>query len=1020
MSFRLKTIIGIALIETVLLILLVFSALSFLSESTEKLLLQRVETTSRLFTHATKDALLATDLATLESFTNEILTDPDVVYVRIIGNGSTLAEGGSEQAMNTRRGMDQSLADVDDGIFDITTDITEGGILFGQIQLGLSVEPIQLMFAEARRWTVGIAGLEVFLVGIFSLALGTYLTRQIQRLREGTQIIEKSGPGHQIAIDSDDELGELARSFNYMSLSLQDSYSALQDSLDQQSELLSSASRNEAKTRAILSSSLDALVIIDMQGKVIDFNHVAEDTFGWRRAEILGKSMSDHIVPTGLRAAHEQGMQEYRNSGKGPVLDKRLTLDALHKDGHEFPVELSISPVKIGDETLFTAFVRDISDRVATETELRLAAKAFDTSEAMFIADADINIIRTNQAFTQITGYTQEEAVGRNPGALLKSGKHDAAFYQEMWQHLKEDGAWSGEIQNRRKNGEIFPEYLTISTFRDADGDVSHYIAHFIDISEQKAHEASLQQARVQAEAASIAKGRFLATMSHEIRTPLNAVLGIMDMLKDTPLDGKQLDLVEVAKGAGTQLLGIINDILDFSKMEAGKLQLSKSAFDLHTLLVDATEMLQTQATIKELGLSLAMSEGVPRYALGDPGRLRQVLINLVNNAIKFTPSGQVSVRVSHSPEPGGTFRLECEVEDTGIGISPEFRDKLFDEFTMADGSHARMHEGSGLGLAICKQLVKLMDGDISVRSEPGKGSTFRFDIRLGTAQRSDIADVDDEDSTAHFSDQTVRILLAEDNPANQMIIRSVLQDSRLTLDTVGNGREALKAVQSAPYDLVLMDISMPEMDGIAATRAIRRLPPPLGDIPIIAITAHAMKSDEERFLAAGMNAHLSKPIDRKAVLKAIARWTRESPQQAGSPDEGQPPEEVAENAQAQPPLVDEEVLAQLARDTSPQVVPELLIFYIDDARKLLNKIADATRERDFANLEFHSHTLGSSSGAHANARLHVAARRIEQLCRGGEHEQALTLAGELPAIAEQSLAELSATAERLASANKE
>lgn len=1026
MNFRLKTIIGIALIEIVLLVLLVFSALNFLADSNERQLQQHARITSQLFAHAIKDAVLAYDLATLESFTEAILTEKDVVYVRILSNGIPLSEGGAEQPLQQIRRIDSSLEDVDDGIFDVVAHISESDIQFGEIHMGLSISDFEQVYANARRWTIGIAGLEVLLVAFFSFVLGTYLTRQLQRLKVGTEVIERSGPGHQIPVSGNDDLAEVARAFNTMSLSLRNSYAELQTSLEMQNKLLLNANHNEAKTQAILSSSLDALITIDLDGQVLDFNKAAEATFGWQRDEIVGSLMAEFIIPPALRERHRKGMQHYRDSGEGPTLNRRLELPALHKDGHEFPIEISISPVETDEGTLFTAFVRDISARQAAQTELRLAAKAFETSEAMFIVNANIEIIRTNAAFTRITGYIEEEVLGLNPKQVLKSGLHDKMFYRDMWSHIVNDGEWAGEIYNKRKNGEVFPEYLSISAVSDEDGEVTHYIAHVVDISEQKANEKRLRRAHAQAEAANVAKGRFLAIMSHEIRTPLNAILGVFDLLKETRLNDGQQDLVDTGHSSGSQLLSIINDILDFSKMEAGKLELKRAAFDLHSLLNTAVEMLQTQAMMKGLALSLFMDHDFPRYAESDPGRLRQILINLVNNAIKFTPSGHIIVRASASRDVGDDFTLHCEVEDSGIGISPEFRDLLFDEFTMADGTHARTQQGSGLGLAICKQLVKLMGGDIGVRSDPGQGSVFTFDIPMRSA---DHAENELDPGHAPVRDlpiQPVRILLAEDNAANQMIIRSILAHSGITLAAVSNGREAVAAVQESDFDLVLMDISMPVMDGIAATQAIRQLPPPVGRIPVVALTAHAMDSDKERFLQAGMDAHLSKPINRHAVFGCIRQYVSKS---LGAPPQMQrdatlspasPQDAPVADDQNPTPLVDDAVLEQLTKDTSPAIVPDLLLHYVDDARRLLDNICQATACSDMEQLQFHSHTLGSSSAAHGNARLYEVARAVEGHCRAGDPAQAFNMTSTLVSTGEASFVALIATAKRLAQANED
>ena len=1013
MSFRLKTILGIALIETLLLFILIISGINFLIDSNEAQLRHRAETTSRLFANAVKDALLTTDLATLASFVEESLNNPDIVYIRITSNGASLAEAGDRAILQQIRAPDRHLSDVDDGVFDVVAKVEEGGIPFGEIALGLSTSNIDQTLAMAKRWTISIATLEVTLVAIFSFVLGTYLTRQLQRLKSGTEIIEQSGPGHQISINGKDELAEVARAFNVMSSTLQQSYTELQDSLSSEKRMVAIAKHNEAKNKAILSTSLDAMVTIDADGHVIDFNQVAEEIFGWRLSEIAGKPMVDFIIPQHMRAAHLKGMQRYIATGNSDILGRRLKLTALRKGGHEFPIEISISPLATDQGPMFTAFIRDISEQIAAETELRLAAQAFESSEAMFITDADIKIIRTNSAFTRITGYANEDVLGKNPGSVLRSGIHEADFYQRMWASLQDNGEWSGEIYNKRKNGEIFPEYLNISEVTDSSGETTHYVAHFVDITEQKRNEEYLSQARQDAEAANQAKSRFLAAMSHEIRTPMNAVLGIFGLLRDAPLTNHQQRLVQTGRESGELLLSIINDILDFSKMEAGKLQLEHSGFDLHRLFALTVELLRSQAEHKGLSLILFLDHDLPRYAKGDPDRLRQILLNLVNNAVKFTSSGHINIRVSADSPDDERVSLHCSVEDSGIGIPEGLHASLFEEFSMADQSHSRSYEGTGLGLAICKRLVTLMQGSIDFSSKQGIGSTFNFTVELKTATGEEVENLSNQDESGQFPDSKTRILLAEDNPANQMVIKSILEYNGLkAVDIVANGREALEAIRSLPYDIILMDISMPEMDGMETTREIRQLPGAAAQTPIVALTAHALAGDRERFIAAGMNDYLTKPIDRVAMLRCIARWT-----DGAENRRKEPPDAVVDSdtelADNQDEYVDEAVLQQLVRDTAPDITVTLLHGYIDDARRLVTQIEQALAEGDMEQLEFASHTLGSSAGAHGNIRLHKLARNIEHHCREADHEQALSLAGSLPTLAMESFGLLEQRAEK-------
>lgn len=1000
MSFRLKTILGIAFIESVILIILIISGMNFLSHSNEEQLKQRAETTSILFANAVKDAVLSTDLATLESSITNILNTPDIIYTRISANNYVLAEGGDPDILNLPHTPDTQLADVSDGIYDIHIEIIEGGTLYGVIEMGISTKPIELVLAQAQRWTIAIASLEVGLVAIFSFMLGTYLTRQLYQLRKASETITQYGPGHQIKVIGNDEIAKVAHAFNSMSSTLEVSYAELSRSIETERAMTAIATSNQEKNNAILTASLDALITIDEQGKVVDYNNVAESTFGWRYDEIIGQTLADFIISPDKRHAHHHGIADYLTSKSSPIINQRLELTAQHKSGHSFPIEINIAPINTNQGTMFTAFIRDISARLEAETELRLSAQTFESSEAIFICCANGNIIRANHAFTRITGYKNTEIIGKNP-RILSSGKHSQKYFQEMWSILLEQGKWSGEIYNKRKNGVIFPEYLNISAVKDAKGTVTHYIAHLIDISQQKHNEENLRKARLEAEISNESKSRFLATMSHEIRTPMNAVLGILDLLKDTKLNNQQLGLVKTGRDSGELLLTIINDILDFTKMDSDKLQLENSGFDLHLLLANATELLQNIAQDKALALTLTLADDLPQFAKGDPDRIRQILINLINNAIKFTATGSINVTASADLTNDGMMILRCKIKDTGIGISEKNQAALFEEFTMVDQTHSRRFEGTGLGLAICKRLVSLMHGDINVKSELGNGSTFEFTIKLEIANERDLT----KELTTSANQQPVlagtRILLAEDNTANQMVIKRTLELSLLQVDTVSNGLEAIEAVRNLPYDIVLMDISMPEMDGMAATQAIRQLTSEARNIPIVALTAHSLSGDKDRFMRAGMNDYLSKPINRSKALACIAHWTNNSqtqiiPSAPTTASKSMPADSSCD-------YVDESILQRLVCDTAAEIVPELLMFYIEDTQKRVSLVNTAIINQDLHTLEFEAHTIGSSAAAHGNARLHSLARKIEHLCKKSNHSQAIEQANQLSEIASES-----------------
>ncbi|MGI8809399.1 MAG: BREX system ATP-binding domain-containing protein [Acidimicrobiales bacterium] len=541
---------------------------------------------------------------------------------------------------------------------------------------------------------------------------------------------------------------------------------------------------SEERTRSILAAATDAFIGMDQDGVITDWNRSAEAVFGWSRDEVMGRLLSDTIVPPGFRRAHQDGLRRFLETGEGSLVGKRIELVGRHRDGHEFPAELSIWHIASGNRHFFNAFLQDISERKRTEQ--------------------------------------------------------------------------------------------------------------------------ALAEARDQAMEASRMKSQFLANMSHEIRTPMNGVIGLTQLLLDAELRPDQRRYAEGLRSAGEALLVVINDILDFSKIEAGKLELEDVDVDPRHLVDDVVQLLAPGASAKGLALVGTCSSDVPGRLRGDPGRLRQILVNLTSNAVKFTERGEVVVRVDQIGTATGDWStVQFEVSDTGIGIDPADQGHILEPFSQADASTTRRYGGTGLGLAICRQLAELMGGSISLESRPGHGSTFRVVVPLGrqrgvaepmapfTALGSVRVPVVDDSPVAPAASAVApgrphrrgRVLVVEDNATNQMVASGLLSRLGYDVEIVSDGRQAVAAVASSDYATVLMDCNMPVMDGYAATAAIRRQEAAGAHIPIVAMTASAMVGDRERCLAAGMDDYVPKPVSLGELDRVLSRWREDGGAPAEAPE---------------------------------------------------------------------------------------------------------------------------------------
>ena len=626
----------------------------------------------------------------------------------------------------------------------------------------------------------------------------------------------------------------------------------------------------------------------------------------------------------------------------------------------------------------------------------------------------DYTIISWNPAAAQIFGFDESEIVGRNAFEVFMS-PDIKPLVDEFWRTCSERGGatHNGLLRSVTKDGRsVICEWFN-TPLSDEQGNVCEFISLAVDVTERNRARRELLEAKQAAESASLAKSQFLANMSHEIRTPMNGILGMTELLLGSDLGEKPRRYARTIYHSADALRAIIDDILDFSKIEAGKLALESIPFNLRNVVSEVAQLLERQARGKKLELGWHVERDVPTHVAGDPGRLRQILVNLVSNAVKFTPRGKVTVEVkrldsAHPAQVGEVCTLGFAVADTGIGIEPAQAAQLFQPFNQADNSTTRKYGGTGLGLAISRQLVEMMGGRMELESKPGAGSRFHFSMHASIVAAPAAAAAPRAPSLSPQCVPTpARVLVIEDNSVNQEVARAMLQGFGCEVVVANNGREGIAAAGSARFDAIFMDCQMPEMDGFEATRALRRLEGTgAGDaaarrLPIIALTANAMAGDRERCLAAGMDDYLPKPFKREQLFKVLMAWipaaetslTRPRPA-APAPDAPAattPPQASASVSRGEP-AVDATTLNDiraLQQPGAPDLLARLVRIYLHDAPRLMQAMRDAIRAGDDGALQRAAHVLSSSSadmGARTLARI---CNRIATVPGAGANAQA-------------------------------
>ncbi len=679
----------------------------------------------------------------------------------------------------------------------------------------------------------------------------------------------------------------------------------------------------EERFRTVTTAAQNAIVMIDQMGQVTLWNPAAERIFGWSESETLGRSVESFLIPQDYRDAHLQGFGNYLQTGREKTIGRTMELEALTKEGKIIPVDLSLSGIQLKGERCAIGILNDITERVAARRGLEqakneatllhrgseMAAQADSVDDALeqvidmvceltgwlgghvyraspsdeneLVSTGIIHILdpEIQGSLDEITRRTTYKVGEGLPGRILESGE---PLWIADFKNFPEGPRTRAALAAGMRSAFGFPVKVrgrTVAVLefisdqpRPADESLLRTVGHLGKqlgrVLERKRMQEELREARDEAEA-NRAKSDFLARMSHEIRTPMNAIIGMGHLALRTELTPKQHDYVSKIQISSRSLLGIINDILEFSKIEAGKLELESVEFSLEEVLDNVSNLVSLQAEEKGLEVLFQTEADVPMSLVGDPLRVGQVLTNLCSNAVKFTEQGEIVIATKVVGKTVGKTTLQFSVKDTGIGLTAEQQSRLFESFSQADTTTTRRYDGTGLGLAICKRLSEMMGGEIWVESKPGAGSTFAFTAWFGRSQQDVRGDL-----VAGPRMRDLKALVVDDNASARQILSETLESFTLKVTAVESGERAIEALEGAttekPYDLVLMDWRMPGMDGIEATRRIKRSET-LREIPhVLMVTAYGREEVRAQASAAGVDAFLIKPVGRSVLFDTV------------------------------------------------------------------------------------------------------------------------------------------------------
>jgi PAS domain S-box-containing protein len=775
----------------------------------------------------------------------------------------------------------------------------------------------------------------------------------------------------------------------------------------------------EETLRATFDLAAVGIAHVGLGGRFLRVNDKLCDILGLKRQELLRLRFQDLTHPDDLDA--DLGLLRRLLAGEIPTfsMEKRY----VRKDGNIVWADLSVSLARddAGRPKYCISIVVDTTERKRAQDALRasearahladkrLAEAVTSIADGFALWGKDARLVLCNEQLRELWGDRRDVLVpgarmedllrvgirhfgidldGREPEEAVRLRMAMVGNLPENLEVALADGRCFLVRERRLEEGDIATLYTNVTEMKRKEERLlateEALVGKLAALKEAKsrleATTADLIVARDAADAANRAKSAFLASMSHEIRTPMSGIIGCAGLLLRTRLDDRQRRFAEALNESANTLLAIIDDILDFSKLEARQVSLEQVGFDPNQVIDAAISLLAAKAHGKGLGVEAHLDRDIPQSLVGDPGRLRQILLQMIGNAVKFTERGHVRVGSSHRRLDAGRVELRIEIVDSGVGIPVDAQARIFTRFSQGDCETSRVPGGTGLGLAICKALCELMGGAVGCESEPGKGSRFWFTIVCRVAGAGPA--VGEEHASDALQEKTARsldVLVAEDHELNRMMIAEILAQLGHRANLVEDGEKAVAAVQARRYDLVLMDIRMPITDGVAATKAIRALGPPADAVPIVALTAHALAGDREAYLAAGMDDYVSKPIRRETLVEVLARWGAGARALALAP-----PSDAASGPATSGLLAADSALGSMRNRVSSERFAELMRLYFTAADTHLARLAGLADRRDFVALSEEAHSLRNSVGAIGARDLVRLAERLEEACDAG------------------------------------